>query len=145
MTAGMAGRLSSVSLPWPWTGAENVDGRAVGFAEVLVGATVMVEDATLTDEAAIEVGLMVTDEVVTKVPTLIATIVDELMRTPTRGEDDPPTLIPMSAPDDPAEEALTVELGLTEVTARATTASVRGAAMERPQKTVVRARNFMLR
>lgn len=105
----------------------------------------MVEDATLTDEAAIEVGLMVTDEVLTEVPTLIATIVDELIRTPTRGEDDPPTLTPMSAPDDAAEEALTVELGLTEVTARATTASTRGAAMERPQKTVIRARNFMLK
>ena len=105
----------------------------------------MVEDATLTEEAAIEVGVMVTDEVLTEVPTLIATIVDELIRTPTRGEDDPPILTPTSAPDDAAEEALTVELGLTEVTARATTASVRGAAMERPQKTVIRARNFILR
>lgn len=122
----------------------------------LVGAAVIVEDATLADEAAIEVaaievGLMVTDEVLTEVPTLTARIVEELIRTPTRGEDDPPTLIPMSAPDDAAEEALTllllftVELGLTEVTARATIASVRGAAMERPQKIVIRARNFMLR
>ena len=40
-TGGSAGRLLSVRRPWPWMGAENVDGRAVGYGVVSIDAKVV--------------------------------------------------------------------------------------------------------
>ena len=42
MTAGIAGRLSRVRMPEPWTGAEKLEG-IVGFTLVAVGTAVMVD------------------------------------------------------------------------------------------------------
>ena len=68
-------------MPCPWTGAEKVDGRAVGAVpEAAVGAAVMVDVEALADEA----------------PKLTSTAssVDDESLTPRRGEEDPPTLTP---------------------------------------------------
>jgi hypothetical protein len=79
----MAGRLSSVRTPWPWTGAEKVDGSAVEAAAAeVVGAAVIVEAWT--------------DDVV-PAPTATASNVEDDTFTPTRGEEEPPTLTPSRA------------------------------------------------
>jgi hypothetical protein len=81
ITPGIAGRLLSDKTPCPWTGAENVDGRAVeAVAAVPVGAAVIVEAAAVVD--------------VDPEPTTTASNVEDESFTPTRGEEDPPTLTP---------------------------------------------------
>jgi hypothetical protein len=129
MTAGMAGKLLSVSIPWPWTGAEKVDGKAVGYAKVLVGAIVVdaavieVDLAKMTVEAAVK-PLTETDVALTEDSTLTATTVAEPTLTSKRGDRaDPPILTPT--------------IGLTR-------GSLRGAVIARPQRIETRARNFML-
>ena len=70
-----------MSLPCPWTGAEKVDGRAVGAVpEAAVGAAVIVDVEALADEPP-------------KLASTASTVADESL-TPRRGEDDPPTLTP---------------------------------------------------
>lgn len=148
-----------------------MDGKAVGFAKVVVGATVIVlttfadetMEADLTgaaDEAA-TVTLTEPDEALTvgvdealAADTSTAKTVAVPTLTPTRGDDEPPTLTPKSDPDPAVEEALTlveetltllfkVEVTFAEVTARATKASVRGAAIERLRKRMLK--GFMMR
>jgi hypothetical protein len=81
ITPGIAGRLLSDRTPCPWTGVENVDGRAVeAVAAVPVGAAVIVEAAAVVD--------------VDPEPTTTASNVEDESFTPTRGEEDPPTLTP---------------------------------------------------
>jgi hypothetical protein len=160
MTAGMAGRLLSESAPWPWTGAEMVDGKPVGFAKVLVGATEMLVTRAGVDEAAVEVDLaemtmeatveplIERDVALTEDPTLTAMIVAEPAPTPKRGDDDPSTLTPKVAPLAAVEAEFMlifkVELDFAEATARLTRGSARGAVIARPQRIETIARNFML-
>jgi hypothetical protein len=99
ITAGIAGRLSSVSLPCPWTGAEKVDGRPVGAVDgAVVGAAVMVEIVeALTDDAP-------------KLRSTANNVEDETL-TPKRGDEDPPTLTPSkgAVPDVVAAALLALE------------------------------------
>ena len=162
-----------------------MDGKAVGFAKVVVGATVIVLTAfadetieadltgaedeaaamTLTepDEAltvgvdeALGVDVILGMDVALAAETSTAKTVAVPTLTPSRGDDEPPTLTPKSVPDPAVEEAFTlveetlillfkVELVFAEVTARATKASVRGAVMARPRKRVLRVKDFMMR
>jgi hypothetical protein len=69
MTAGMAGKLPRERVPEPWTGAENVDGRVVGYVVdvVVVGAAVIVDSLGLAE--GVVVGEILTASRVPSEPT----------------------------------------------------------------------------
>jgi hypothetical protein len=127
MTAGRAGKFLSESRPWPWMGAEKVDGKPVGFAEVLVGTFVKVVTRTAVDAAVIEVDL----------PEMtVEAAVDQLTLTP--------KIAPIAAVEAGCILFFEVELNFPEVTGRSSRGSVRGAVIARPERVETRARTFML-
>jgi hypothetical protein len=93
---GIAGKFLSERVPWPWTGAEKVVGKPVGFANVLVAATMEVATKAMLDAVVIELdlaglkvaaaveSLMETNGALIKRPTLTAPTITEPASTPTR-------------------------------------------------------------